>query len=55
MALPFWYKLSNDWVIKYQVVRLLMDDPPELIILKEIEDDIWNVFKNRLPIKMPLV
>lgn len=49
MSLPFWYKLNVD--IKNILFKILFNT----LYSKLIEDDIWNVFQGRLPIKFPIL
>ena len=48
LVLPFWYK--TDQLIKEKLSILFFGS-----YQKKIEDNIWNLFGNRLPIEMPLV
>lgn len=50
LSLPFFYKLSEN--TKYAFIRTFLNIRTEDSVLKAIEDDIWNIFNNELPIKM---
>lgn len=52
MSLPFWYKLKYD--IKNALFKIFFN-VKSYEEYKLIEDDIWNVFQGRLPIKYPIL
>ena len=51
LSLPFWHKFQN-YTIKEKFFIYLFN-VPDYSEYKLIEDDIWNIFQNILPIKQP--
>jgi hypothetical protein len=49
LSLPFWYKIQN---VK---IKIALSKKLGIIYKPEIEENIWNIFSNRLLVKVPLI